>query len=221
MDANFAGNLPRRRPTAPLTIADPADDIRTPKWEAWMLFPEGVAIDGATGAVTPATGRYVKRLSALRDLYAEPAAVDAFIAEHGDVTAYEVIEYRPDGSDICFGTTIMAPGKIGTEYFLTRGHYHAKSDRGETYYTQSGEGLLLLHARSGEARVVAMRPGICAFIPPDWAHRSVNTGSVPLVFVWMCAVDAGHDYGEVATRGMRQRAVERDGQPTVVDNPNF
>jgi glucose-6-phosphate isomerase len=189
--------------------------------EASMLFPEGVAIDGATGAVSPSTGRYVKKLSALRELYEAPSLVDAYIAAHGDVDAYEVIEYRRDGSDICFGTTIMAPGRIGREYFLTRGHFHAKPDRGETYYTQSGEGLLLLHARAGECRVVEMRPGVCAFIPPDWAHRSVNTGNVPLVFVWMCAIDAGHDYGEIATRGMRQRAVERDGRPAVVPNPNY
>jgi glucose-6-phosphate isomerase len=191
------------------------------QWETSMLFPEGVAIDGVTGAVTPATGRYAKKLSALRDLYAAPPMVDAFIAEHGDVDAYEVIEYRPDGSDICFGTTIMAPGKIGDEYFLTRGHYHARADRGEVYYTQSGEGLLLLHSRSGEARVVEMRPGVCAFIPLDWAHRSVNTGGTPLVFVWTCATDAGHDYSEVAARGMRQRAVERNGRPAVVANPNY
>jgi glucose-6-phosphate isomerase len=172
-------------------------------------------------SVSPATGRYVKKLSALRALYQTPSLADAFIAEHGDVDAYEVIEYRRDGSDICFGTTIMAPGKIGDEYFLTRGHYHAKPDRGETYYTQSGEGLLLLHARSGECRVVEMRAGVCAFIPPDWAHRSVNTGAEKLVFVWMCSTDAGHDYQEIAARGMRQRAIERDGRPAVVANPNY
>jgi glucose-6-phosphate isomerase, archaeal len=186
-----------------------------------MLFPEGVAIDGATGAITPATGKYVKKLSALRDLYAAPKLVDAFIVYHGDVDAYEVTEYRRDGSDICFGTTIMAPGKIGDEYFFTRGHYHAKPDCGEAYYTQSGEGLLLLHSRSGEARAVEMRPGVCAFIPPEWAHRSVNTGATPLVFVWVCASDAGHDYSEIAMRGMRQRAVERNGRPALVANSKY
>lgn len=186
-----------------------------------MLFPEGVTIDGVTGAVTPATGRYVKKLSALRDLYERPEQVDAYIAAHGDVAAYDVIEYRPDGSDICFGTTIMYPGKIGREYFLTRGHFHAKTDRGEVYYTQSGEGVLLLHSRSGETRSVAMKPGVCAFIPPEWAHRSVNTGPEKLVFVWMCSIDAGHDYGEVATRGMRELAVERDGHPAIVANPKY
>ena len=186
-----------------------------------MLFPEGVAIDGATGAVAPSTGRYVKKISGLRDLYEAPSLVDAHVAAHGDTDAYEVVEYRRDGSDLFFGTTTMAPGKIGTEYFLTRGHYHARADRGETYYTQSGEGVLLLHSRGGECRVVELRPGICAFIPPDWAHRSVNTGSGPLVFVWTCAVDAGHDYAEIGARGMRQRAVERDGRVAIVANPNW
>lgn len=189
--------------------------------EVALLFPEGVAIDGTTGAVTPATGRYVKRLSALRDLYEAPALVDAYVAAHGDIAAYEVFEYRPEGSDIGFGTTVMAPGRIGREYFFTRGHFHARPDRAETYYTQTGEGLLLLQSRTGESRTVELRPGVCAFIPPDWAHRSVNTGERPLVFVWMCAADAGHDYGEIAARGMRQRAIERDGRPVLVPNPNF
>jgi glucose-6-phosphate isomerase, archaeal len=186
-----------------------------------MLFPEGVAIDGVSGAVSPATGRYVKKLSALRNLYEAPMMVDAYIAEHGDIDVYEVIEYRPEGADICFGTTIMTPGRVGAEYFLTRGHFHARPDRGEVYYTQSGEGLLLLHARTGESRVVEMRAGVCAFIPPGWAHRSVNTGTLPLVFVWMCATDAGQEYGEIAARGMRQRAVERNGRPVVVPNPHY
>ena len=171
--------------------------------------------------MTPATGRYVKKLSALRGLYESSDAFDEYLAVHGDVDAYEVVEYRPDGSDICFGTTIMHPGKIGREYFLTRGHFHAKADRGEVYYTQSGEGVLLLHSRTGATRSVAMHPGVCAFIPPEWAHRSVNTGTQKLVFVWMCTIDAGHDYSAILERGMRELAVEQDGRPAVVANPKY
>jgi len=66
-----------------------------------------------------------------------------------------------------------------------------------------------------------MGPGVCAFIPPGWAHRSVNTGSNPLVFAWFCQTTAGHDYGDIVTRGMRRYAVERDGHPTIVSNPAF
>jgi len=186
-----------------------------------MLLPEGVAIDGMTGSVQPATDRYAKRLSELRGLFQDRTAEERAIAEGGDPVVYEVIDYRKPESDLCFGTTIMSPGKVGAEYYMTRGHYHQRRDRGEAYYTQSGEGLLLLESRAGESRTVEMRPGICAFIPPDWAHRSINTGKEKLVFVWFCATDAGHDYGEIRERGMRKLIVERDGRRTVIDNPKF
>jgi len=185
------------------------------------MFPEGVTIDPATGNVTPSTGEYIKRLSEFRGVYRDGKALDDKIASEGDAVTYKVVEYRAEGSDIFFGTTTMMPGRVGDEYFMTRGHYHARADRGEIYYTQSGHGLLLLQSRDGKTREVEMKPGVCAFIPPNWAHRSINTGSEPLVFVWCTSQDAGHDYGEVATKGMRQLVVEKNGAPVCVPNPRF
>jgi glucose-6-phosphate isomerase, archaeal len=166
----------------------------------------------------PATGRYAKRLGELRSIYQDTAAVDA---TDGQALAYEVIEYRAEGSDIIFGTTIMQPGQVGAEYFMTRGHFHVRPDRGEVYYTQSGDGLLLLESRSGENRTVEMKPGVCAFIPPDWGHRSINIGNGRLVFVWVCTADAGHDYAQIMTKGMRSIVVARNGKPAVVPNPKW
>ena len=186
-----------------------------------MLFPVGVSIDGLTGNVEPATGRYAKRLSELRGIFQDGVAYERAIVEREDPVVYEVVDYRKAESDLCFGTTIMAPGKVGDEYYMTRGHFHERPDRGEAYYTQSGQGLLLLEARGGETRTVEMRPGVCAFIPPDWAHRSINTGDETLVFVWFCATDAGHEYGEILERGMRKLVVEQDGRAAVIGNPNF
>jgi glucose-6-phosphate isomerase len=186
-----------------------------------MLFPEGVAIDGRSGAVTPETGRYVKRLSELRGIYQDQGAFDRAIAAGNDPVAYEVIDYRKEESDLAFGTTIMSPGTVGGEYWMTRGHYHERPECGEAYYTQSGEGLLLLESHDGEVRTVEMRPGICAFIPPGWAHRSINTGKCKLIFVWFCQTDAGHEYGEILTRGMRKIVVERNGRYAVIDNPSY
>jgi len=186
-----------------------------------MLFPEGVKIDGQSGEVSPETGRYQKRLSELRGIYQDAAAFDREVSARGDPIVYEVIDYRKKESDLSFGTTIMAPGQIAGEYFMTRGHYHERKECGEAYYTQSGEGLLLLESRTGEIRTVEMKPGVCAFIPPDWAHRSINTGTEKLVFVWFCATDAGHDYGEILTRGMRKIVVERDGSRVIADNPSY
>ncbi len=186
-----------------------------------MLLPEGVAIDGVTGAVTPQTGRYEKRLSELRTLYQNRAAADRAIAALSDPVVYTVVEYRKDGSDIFFGTTTMAPGKVGDEFTMTRGHFHQRRDMGEIYTTTHGQGVLLLQSRDGETRTVDMRPGITAFIPPDWAHRSINTGAKSLVFVWVCNPNAGHDYADILEKGMRKIVVDRDGAAAVVDNPSY
>ncbi len=185
------------------------------------MLPAGVVIDPATGAVSPSTGEYTKRLSEFRGIYRDTAALDAMLAAKGDIVTYTVAEFREPGADIFFGTTTMSPGTVGDEYFMTRGHFHARRDRGEIYYTQSGEGLLLLQARDGETRTVAMKPGVCAFIPPDWAHRSINTGDTPLVFVWCCNQDAGHDYDGIVTKGMRQLVVRKNGAAQCVANPAF
>jgi len=185
------------------------------------MFPESVTINGLNGAVTPSTGEYTKRLSEFRSIYRDDKALDDLVVAEGDLVTYKVVEYRAEGSDIFFGTTTMMPGRVGDEYFMTRGHYHARRDRGEIYYTQSGQGMLLLQSREGETREVKMESGICAFIPPDWAHRSVNIGKTPLVFVWCCNQDAGHDYAEIVTKGMRKLVIEKNGAPTCVHNPNF
>lgn len=185
------------------------------------MFPEGVTINALNGAVSPCTGEYTKRLGEFRGIYRNEKAFDALLKAQGDFVTYKVTEYRAQGSDIFFGTTTMMPGRVGDEYFMTRGHYHARRDRGEIYYTQSGQGVLLLQSREGETREVEMKPGVCAFIPPDWAHRSVNTGAVPLVFVWCCNQDAGHDYAEIVTKGMRKLVVKKNGAATCVPNPMF
>lgn len=185
------------------------------------MLPTGVAIDPKSGEVTPSTGRYSKRLSEFRGIYRDEKGLDELLASAGDVVTYEVVEFIAPGSDICFGTTTMYSGRVGDEFFMTRGHFHKRRDRGEVYYTQAGEGLLLLESRDGETRTIEMKPGICALIPPDWAHRSINTGATPLVFVWVCNADAGHDYGEIVARGMRSLVVNQDGAVKLVSNPNF
>ncbi len=182
---------------------------------------EAVSIDSKSGTMTPSTGHYIKRLSELRALYQDKKALDEILANQGDVIAYEVQEFTQPGADIFFGTTTMYPGRVGEEFFMTRGHFHLRRDKGEVYYTQSGEGLLLLESREGETRSVAMRPGSCVFIPPDWAHRSINTGDVPLVFVWVCSTDAGHDYADILNHGMRKLVVGSNNDVKLTPNPNF
>lgn len=182
-----------------------------------MLLPDLIRIDGVSGAVAPQTGHYIKRLSEMKGLYQDTAALEAMLGD-GDPVTYEVQEYRKVGSDLFFGTTTMYPGKVGAEYFMTRGHFHVRRDLGEVYYTQSGQGVLVLETREGDTHEVAMEADSIAFIPPGWAHRSVNTGDVPLVFVWVVDAEAGNDYGDILTRGMRTIVVDDDG-PQIRPNP--
>jgi len=185
------------------------------------LSPIQIGFDAVTGALSPATGQYRKRLSDLEGVFRNGDAWSRAVKENADPLVYEVNEYKKDGSDLFFGTTTMQPGKVGDEYYMTRGHFHVRRDMGEFYCTQHGSGLLLLQNRDGKSETIEMREGTCAFIPPDWAHRSINTGCVPLVFTWFCNVLAGHDYAAIATRGMRMLAVERRGKFELVPNPNF
>lgn len=181
-------------------------------------IPVQVQIDPLTGSLSPSNGTYTKRLSDLEGLYLDADAWRQQVGEQHDPIVYQVMEFRQPGSDLFFGTTTMQPGKVGDEYYMTRGHFHEDSSKAEVYTTLSGSGLLLLESRDGRSETVEMLPGTSAFIAPDWAHRSINCGSVPLVFTWYCSVSAGHDYGEILERGMRKRVVDRNGKVELVDN---
>ena len=144
-----------------------------------MLFPQGVSIDPVTGAVSPSTGSYVKRVAELGGIYRDRQAHAQELASKGDIVAYEVIEYRLPQSDLAFGTTIMSPGKIGEEYFMTRGHFHVRRECGEVYYTQSGQGLLLLESREGEVRSGRLPDGVLQALTQVCRWRVADRGEVP------------------------------------------
>ncbi len=185
------------------------------------LNPTQVKIDSESGSVSPETGRYSKHLSELEGIFSDEIAWDRAVREGNDPLVYEVIEFKKPGSDLFFGTTTMQPGKVGDEYYMTRGHFHKDRTKSEAYCTLQGEGLLLLEDRQGRSETIEMRENTVAYIPPDWAHRSINCGSTSLVFSWFCSVSAGHDYGQILTQGMRKLFLERDGKLEMMDNPNF
>src|SRR5580693_4899813 len=184
-------------------------------------LPCAVAFETGTGVIPQATAHYQKRLSDLRGLYLDPEALEQRIQEESDPVCYDNYAFNQNQAegDIFFGTTIIYPGKVGAEYHLTRGHYHLKRDHAETYQAISGHGLVLYEREDGTTRVAELAPGKVTYIPPFWAHRSINTSDVPLVFLWTCPVEAGHDYAGLGGRGMRQIVVERDGLPKVEDRP--
>ncbi|RPH30581.1 glucose-6-phosphate isomerase [Buttiauxella warmboldiae] len=105
----------------------------------------------------------------------------------------------PDGEGELFvGTTHLNPGRVGDEFYMTRGHFHQRREQGEVYFGLRGSGLLLLQSEQGEARFEQVSQGSVHIIPGNTAHRLINTGSEVLSALAVWPTIAGHDYASLA-----------------------
>jgi len=165
--------------------------------------------------------RIQRRLSDLAGQFHDGTALRSLI-EAGNPVAYEVLEVRRperEGELLC-GLSILYPGLVGGEYFMTKGHYHAVRATAEIYYCLSGAGLLLMENHQGEWTAEELRPGRVVYVAPGWAHRSINTSpDQQLVTFFVYPAHAGHDYGTIETCGFRKLVLCRNGAPDIVDNP--
>jgi glucose-6-phosphate isomerase len=164
-----------------------------------------------------------RKLSQMKGMYADSAAFDKAISGD-DPLVYEFYELGAPGhaGDLAFGTSICYPGKVGSEYFMTKGHFHTILDTAEVYYTLSGEGFMLTENPEGDVVLHPLKPGEAVYVPKRYAHRSINTGTAPLVTFFVFRGDAGHDYGAIETKGYRKLVVEgSDGKPSMIDNPKW
>lgn len=165
----------------------------------------------------------VRRLSSMQGMYLDQAGYDAGIAG-GDPVLYEVYEIRrPENSgELLHGVTVLHPGKVGDEYYMTKGHFHQVLDTGEVYYCLSGRGMMVMETPEGETSVLPFNAGEVLYVLPRWAHRSVNVSpDEDLIFFFVYPGHAGHNYGTIEQQGFRKLVVERDGQPAIVDNPRW
>ncbi|MDE3067517.1 MAG: cupin domain-containing protein [Verrucomicrobiota bacterium] len=189
-----------------------------------MLSPSKILsrFNPATGEVPGA--RMVKRhLSSLRGCFADGAAFQAALAQQ-DPLIYTVATVTPaDGEgDLHCGVGFIMPGKIGGEYFMTRGHLHAWRDAAEYYIGLAGEGVILLEEEAtGEGRMVELRPNGAVYVPGRTAHRTMNTGATPLTYLGVYPAKAGHDYGTIAKKNFRCVVIEREGRPVMVARKDF
>ena len=188
-------------------------------------FPwdEGFALGFDFSSGLPEGTETVKRyFSDMKSMYQDrdaaehlPGSSNPCIYEYCDLGCPE-----RDG-DLAFGTTVLYPGRIGNEYFMTKGHFHSKLMTAEVYFTLNGTGLMLIENREGNCREFDMSPGRAVYVPRGFAHRSVNTGSSPLVFFYSYPADAGHDYGSIETSGFRHIVLHTDEGPKVQCNPRW
>lgn len=161
-------------------------------------------------------------LSDLKGLFSDAAAEAALLGENPLLyEVHEATENPIEEGQLRYSTTTIYPGKVGHEYYFTKGHYHAVGSRAELYMGLSGEGYLLLMKPDGEVNVQRMTPGAMSYVPPYWAHRTINVGSEPFVFFACYPADAGYDYETIAQKGFAQIVVEQDGKPALIPNPKW
>ena len=183
-------------------------------------MPIGVKISLETGII-PSAKKLVRRLSDLKGYFIDEEAYNELLRENPVVYEVYAIEQEENEGDLNFATTVLHPGKVGKEFFFTKGHYHSKANRAEIYYAIKGRGGMLLQTPEGRAEWVPMEPGTVVYVPPYWAHRTVNTGSEPFIFLAVYPADAGHDYGSIKDRGFSKLVIEEGGEVRVVDNPRW
>ena len=178
------------------------------------ISPNSGQIIPESGRVENSNGSYQKRFRDLEGLYEDADAFRLMLTEWSDQVVYEVQDHRASEktSDLIYGTTVMKPGSVGLEFFMTRGHQHQKAESAETYFGLSGEGVLLLESPDGDVEVREIRKSILVYVPPYWIHRSINTGMKELIFLFNYPADAGQDYGIIErNQGMRKRIIS-DGK---------
>lgn len=192
-----------------------------------MLWPEPCSfiVDQAKGELTGTGSRYQKRFRDLDGLYADTQAFEERARTKGDEVVYEVTDHHPSAraGDLITGVTRMSPGKVGNEFFMTRGHIHAVSDRPELYFGLKGKGLMLMESVDGVTRVAEISPLVACYVPPFWIHRSVNVGDDDLVMLFCYPADSGQDYNIIQrSNGLKQRVID-DGKGgwSCVDNPDY
>lgn len=191
-----------------MNISSRTSDIREP--DAHVELPTGVL-----------TGEHVaesvRTIADIADCFHDRAAADA--ADPAQL-AYRVQRHAPvpegTAGGLMFGATFLQPGRVGDEYLMTRGHFHAKRDAGEYYWHIAGQGMLVMMDEARHCWAVWLRNNALVYVPGRTAHRMVNTGAEPLVAGACWPADAGHDYDAIASHGFATRVRCIDNEPRLV-----
>lgn len=176
-----------------------------PEFATPPIAPFAVRFDADAATLSPEGPTLVRRMSDLEGLFADRDAWRAAV-EDGDPVVYRVTSSPvPEAPrELPQSITTIEPGTTAGEFWMTKGHQHP-DHQGEIYLALHGRGGLLMFD-GAETAWLDMEPGTIGYIPPGWAHRSINVGDEPYRFLAVYPGGAGHDYGWVLRHGMGSRA---------------
>ena len=185
-------------------------------------FPQFTQFDPIAGRIEGAP-LLERRLSDLRGYFVDDAAYAAALAQT-DSLLYTVANVEPAQGEgaLHYGISCIMPGRVGDEYYMTKGHYHAWRPASEYYIGIRGTGILLLEdEESGVGWSTPLIANSGAYVPGHAAHRTVNTGTEPLIFLGIYPYNAGHDYGAIVERNFRHVVVQVEGQPVILPRAEY
>lgn len=186
-------------------------------------FTYDIIVKAEKIALSAYDNHITRQLSSMKNQFLDMSAYKAMLAIE-DSQLYEVYEIRlpEEASVLLQGISIVHPGKVGVEYFMTKGHFHSVIETAEVYYCLRGSGYMVMETPEGDWAVEALKPHKILYVPPRWAHRSVNASpQEDLVTFFVYPGNAGHDYGSIEKQGFRKLVVERGGSPVIIDNPRW
>ncbi|MEU6035047.1 glucose-6-phosphate isomerase family protein [Actinomadura sp. NPDC047616] len=177
-----------------------------PEFATVPVSPLRISFDPATASVEPAGPVLTRRMSSLEGLFADQGEWKRAV-EEDDPVVYTVSSSPVPEIDreLPQSITTIRPGACGGEFYMTKGHQHP-NPQGEIYLGLTGVGGLLLFDGQ-RTEWIDMEPGVIGYIPPHWAHRSVNVGDEPYSFLAVYPGCAGHDYQWVLDHGMGARVL--------------
>ena len=181
--------------------------------------PLNTEIDLEEGSLKGYNQKTVRKLSDMKSFFYDGDEVKKILERGEDPMIYEFYGYEPvaENGRLSFGVTVINPGKIGDEYYMTKGHFHTKRETAEIYIGLKGRGFLLMQNKFGDVTLIEMERGTVAFVPPFWAHRTINVGDEKFVFMFIFPADAGHDYATIEERGFNKIVVEKEGKPIIAN----
>jgi glucose-6-phosphate isomerase len=167
------------------------------------IKPFFTVVDFESGSFEPADRSERRYLSDLKGFFYFSEELEKAM-ERDNSLVYEVHrrEVPLQAGHLQHCVTLIHPGDVGGEFYMTKGHYHRVTRTAELYLCLCGEGILNMEEPGGAATHIRMRRGVWSYIAPGWAHRTINISrDEKLIFISVWPGDSGYDYRTIAQKG--------------------
>lgn len=173
------------------------------------ISPTQISLDLANGKLIPSGPKLIRRLSDLKGCFKNENAWKNDITQEDQIVYQVISSIVPESArELPQSITTIYPGNCGGELYMTKGHQHP-DPQGEIYFGLEGSGGIIMFDGK-QSSWIEITPGKIGYIPPGWAHRSVNTGDDAYKFLAVYPGSAGHDYQWVLDNGMGLRAFRKN-----------